>query len=164
MSTKMTRFAVIAIAFAMAGTAWAETDPAAETEAQWAAERAARAERQARLETLMATMTEEMQAIRATSNRAERARLMGAHRDSMHEAMALMRDMGGEHMQAVVAEHLGRAPAAREPSTEAKHSHRRTPTSRPRAGMSDADRLADLETRLDMMQIMMESMLEAQAR
>lgn len=147
------------------GVGWAqETDPASDISAQWQAEQAARVQRQARLDVLMTTMAEEMQTIRSTSDQTERARLMAAHRKHMRESMQLMREMGGMHMRDVVAEHLGRGTESAASSDSSQHQHKRMPAVRPRAQMSDAERLADLETRLDMMQIMMESIMEAQAR
>jgi len=164
MTRVATSIAVFAISFAAAGTTLAQDDPAAASESQWAAEQAARAERQTELEALMATMAEEMHAIRATTNLDERAQLMEAHRESMREAMTLMSEMGGMYMHDMVAEHLGRGPASAEETDTPRHQHKRAPISRPRAGMSDAERLADLEARVDMMQIMIESIIEAQVQ
>lgn len=162
---KMSLLVVVAVlAWAMDNSALAETDPAAELSTRWAAEQAARAERQSRLESLMVTMAEEMEAIRAATNPDERHELLETHRENMHEAMKLMHEMGGMHLRDVVSEHLGRASVSPEKADSPQHRHKQPPMSRPRAGMSDAERLADLETRVDMMQIMIESILGAQTR
>ena len=86
---------------------------------------------------------------------------MNAHRRSMHETMSLMRQMGGMHMRELVAQHAGRAGDTEGAAEVSRHRHKRPPVSHSRASLSDAERLADLETRVDMMQIMMESMMEA---
>lgn len=148
----------------LSGSGWAqETDAASDMAQQWQTEQVEREARQARLDELMATMAEEMQTIRSTSNSKERQALMATHRDTMREAIELMQGMGGKHMREVMAEHMG---PGMEPATDAnrpRHQHRRITMARPREQMSDADRLADLETRLDMMQIMMESMMDEYA-
>lgn len=162
MNKVITSITILAIAGTAAGTAWAQEDWVAISETQWEAEQAARALRQAELEEMMGTMAEEMKAIRETSNPGKRAELMASHRESMKRAMMMMSDMGGTFIHEMVSEHLGPAPAST--ADAPSHQHKRMPKSRPRAGMSDAERLADLETRLDMMQIMMESMLESQAQ
>lgn len=164
MNKVITNIAILAITGTAAGMAWAQEDWVAISETQWEAEQASRALRQAELEEMMGTMAEEMKAIRATSNPEKRAELMASHRESMHQAMIMMSDMGGTFVHEMVSEHLGPAPAPASTADAPRHQHKRMPKSRPRAGMSDAERLADLETRLDMMQIMMESMLESQAQ
>lgn len=148
----------------LVGSGWAqETDPASETAEQWQVEQAAREQRQARLDELMATMADEMQAIRGAKSRSERDVLMASHQTTMREAMALMRDMGGNHMRKVMAEHVDAAAGPDTASDHQAHRHKRSAAARPRAQMSDSERLADLENRLDMMQVMMESMFVEQA-
>jgi hypothetical protein len=142
----------------VSGTAWAqETDPAKQIAEYWQAEQAQRESRQARLDELMSTMAEEMEAIRGADDPAKRQALMVTHRKNMLEAMQLMRSMGGTHLQEAVADHLGSGVGA-----GGDHNHA-APT-RPREHMSDSSRLADLENRVDMMQIMIESIVGEQAK
>ena len=130
-----------------AGTLWSqETDPARQIAEAWQAEQQLRADREQRLDELMTTMSGEMKAIHKTRNSDERQQLLAAHRVHMHEAMALMRDLGGKHMRKLASEHLTSARGQMMPSHSREH-------------MSDAMRLNDLETRVDMMQIMLESKL-----
>ena len=134
-----------------AGSLWSqETDPARQIAEAWQAERQLRAEREQRLNGLMTAMSGEMRAIHDATDRNERQALLAAHRVHMHEAMDLMRDLGGNHLRDITSEHL--AP---------QHGHMMP--SRSRDHMSDAVRLDDLELRVDMMQIMLESMLAEQA-
>lgn len=145
----------------MAGSLWSqETDPARQIADQWQAEQALRAEREQRLNELMSIMAEEMDAIHEAGDSSQRQPLMARHRVHMHEAMDLMRDLGGTHMREVTAQHIG-------PHHGSMHGsaggHQRMMSSIPRKDISDASRLADLETRVDMMQIMLESMLAEQA-
>ena len=115
----------------MSGAIWSqETDPARQIAEQWQAEQALRAEREARLNELMSIMAEEMEAIHEEDERGQKQQLLAIHRAHMHEAMELMRDLGGASI--------------------------------PREQISDASRLGDLETRVDMMQIMLESMMAEQ--
>lgn len=91
----------------LTGTVWAqETDPAQEIREQYAAEQAAREARQARLDVLMGTMAEEMQALDKVKSRKEREAVMTTHRKHMSEAMSLMRGMGGTRMREVMGEHM----------------------------------------------------------
>jgi hypothetical protein len=134
-----------------AGSLWSqETDPARQIAEAWQAEQQLRADREQRLNELMTTLSEEMQAIHMTSDRDKQQQLLTAHRANMHEAMALMRDLGGKHMRDLTSEHLTSARGHMMPSHSRDH-------------MSDAIRLNDLETRVDMMQIMLESMLTEDA-
>jgi hypothetical protein len=135
------------------GVAWTaqETDPARQIGEYWHAQEVQREQRQARLDELMSTMATEMQSIRNASSDKERRALMAAHRSSMHEALTLIREIGGLHLQDVLSDHVGAG---------AKHvAH-----AQPREHMSDSARLADLENRLDMIQILLESILEEQAK
>lgn len=159
----MKTFIVIAAiaAFLLSGKSWAQApDAANEIDKQWQAEQSDRDQRQARLDQLMSTMATEMQAIRNTGNRKERDALMAEHRRTMREAMDLMHDMGGTHMREMMAEHMGSGTESDTDSNGPRHLHKRMTPARPRAQMSDAQRLADLENRVDMMQIMMESMMD----
>jgi Lon protease-like protein len=145
----------------MAGSLWSqETDPARQIADQWQAEQALRAERGQRLNELMSTMAKEMDAIHEARDSSQRQQLMAKHRVHMHEAMDLMRDLGGTHMREVTAQHIG-------PHHGSMHGsaggHQKMMSSIPRKDISDASRLADIETRVDMMQIMLESMLAEQA-
>ena len=114
---------------------------------------------QARLEELMSLMGAEMAALNETENRQEREALMSTHRDHMREALALMSSMGGDAMSLMMEHMAARAPAAASVS-DRRHIHRRPLGQGQRSQMSDASRLMDLETRVDMMQLMMESMIE----
>jgi len=132
------RLLFVLIAVFLTSASWAqETDPSHDISKQWAAEQTRRVENQARLNELIGTMTEEMATIRATTNREERGALMTAHREHMREALGLMRSLGGTHLHEVVSEHAG-----------------------PGMEVGDAQRLDDLENRLDMMLVMMESVIE----
>lgn len=154
-----------ASALLAAGTLWSqESDLSAQIADELQTEQAQRADREQRLNQLMAVMAREMEALHQTEDREQHRQLMATHRNHMFEAMDLMRDLGGAHMRDVMTEHLAPHHAMHHESgmagmTGGGHMM----TSRPRAHMSDARRLSDLETRVDMMQIMMESMLTEQA-
>ena len=155
---KMIPIAFATVVLMVSGTAWAqETDPAKQIAEYWQAEQVQREARQARLDELMSTMAQEMEAIRDAGDPAERQALMVTHRKNMLEAMQLMRNMGGTHLQDVVADHLGSVAGA-----GSMHDH--AVPARPRVHMSDSTRLADLENRVDMMQIMIESIVGEQAK
>ena len=146
------------------GAIWSqETDPARQIAEQWQAEKALRAEREARLNELMSIMAEEMEAIHEAGERGEKQQLMTKHRAHMFEAMELMRELGGAHMREVTAQHMGSHHAATGAAHKATGGHQSMMSSIPREQFSDASRLGDLETRVDMMQIMLESMLAEQA-
>jgi hypothetical protein len=152
-------------AMLLSGAIWSqESDPARQLTEQWQTEQAQRAEREQRLNELMSVMAEEMEALHQTDDREKHRQLMATHRNHMYEAMDLMRDMGGAHMRDLVTEHLAPHHATHHASGMAgMGSGGHMMMSRPRAHMSDATRLGDLETRVDMMQLMMESMLTEQA-
>lgn len=163
----MNKLLVIAVPIAVLlfASAWAqETDPAQDISAEWAAERAQRAENQARLDGLMGTMAKEMADIRATKNRKKREALMATHREHMREAMGLMRSMGGMHMREVMAEHAGPGMKQGMDMGSPQHMHKRMNSSGPHPEMTTEDRLSDLENRMDMMHVMMESMMEVDAK
>ncbi len=128
---------------------WSQSDAPAATAAD-----------EARLEELMDLMSEEMAVLRATEDVQDRASLMATHREHMREAMALMSGMGGETMSRML-EHMNAAAPAATGQRPRRHVHRRPMVSR--SSMTDAQRLVDLEARVDMMQMMMESMLEQEA-
>ncbi len=154
----------VPIAVLLFAGAWAqETDPAQEIADQWAVEQALRVERQARLDTLMVTMAKEMAAIRSTTNRREKESLMVVHRENMREAMSLMRGMGGMHMREVMSEHMGSGMKPGMGSGMPEHGQKRMNSSLSHAEPSNEQRLTDLENRMDMMHVMMESMMEAEA-
>ena len=153
-----------ATAMLMSGAIFSqETDPARQIAEQWQAEQALRAEREARLNELMSIMAEEMEAIHEADERSQKQQLMAKHRAHMYEAMDLMRDLGGAHMRDVVEQHLGPHHGAMGKAHKATGGHRSMMSSIPREQISDAARLGDLETRVDMMQIMLESMMAEQA-
>ncbi len=147
----------------MAGSLWSqETDYAHQIGEQWQAEQALRVEREQRLSELMSTMAEEMDAIHKAGESSQKQELMTKHRVHMFEAMDLMRDLGGTHLRAVTMQHLGPSHGAGHEVQDAAGSHGSMMSSVPREQTSDASRLGDLETRVDMMQIMLESMLAEQ--
>ena len=108
----------------------------------------------------MGTMAEEMAVIRKTKDRKKRLAFMATHRTHMREAMGLMRGMGNERMREVMFKHMGPGMEPETDSDDPWHVYERMAWSPPRAEMSDAQRLTDLESRLDMTQVMMESMME----
>ncbi len=161
---------VIALATGMfSGAVWAqdidflqpiEIDLLQPSEEYWVELVAERLERLARLDALMGTMAAEMAAIRQRKDRKEREALMTTHRKHMREAMGLMRGIGGERMREVMSQHVA---SATEHGVNADRPHnrlKRRGSTRPRSEVSDAERLTDLESRLDMMQIIIESLLD----
>ena len=162
------RVLIIAVTFimmAMAGNLLAqETDPARQIAEHWQTQQALRTEREERLNELMSIMAEEMEAIDKASNSAQRQQLMANHRIHIHEAMDLMRDLGGAHLGDVMAQHLGSHHDVKHGMQKAAGDAQQISSSIPREHISDAARLGDLETRVDMMQIMLESMLSEQAK
>ena len=148
---------ITAATMLMSGAIWSqETDPARQIAEQWQAEQALRAERETRLNELMSIMAEEMESIREAEGQSQKPQLVAKHRAHMHEAIGLMRDLGGAHMREVTEQHLG-------PHHGAEGGHQSMMSSIPREQISDASRLGDLETRVDMIQIMLESMMAEQA-
>jgi len=73
----------------------------------------------------------------------------------------LMSGMGGEMMTRML-EHMNVAEPAAAGQSQRRHVHRRPMASR--STITDEQRLLDLEARVDMMQMMMESMLEQGAQ
>lgn len=161
---KILSVVAVFLALVLSSAGWAqETDAADEIDQQLQAEQADRDQRQAKLDQLMGTMAIEMQAIRDSNNRSERDALMTEHRHTMREAMDLMHEMGGTHMREMMAEHMGPGAAPAAETDRPQHLHKRMAPARPREQMSDAQRLSDLENRVDMMQVMMESMMDDHA-
>lgn len=156
-------YVVTMIAMLLTTNGWAQesdtvqggTDPGAVEQAN----------RQIRLDYLMDTMAKEMVSIRKTRGRIERQALMTAHQQKMREAMDLIRSMAGVHMREVMREHLDAAGNNQEiESDRAQHRHKQIPSIRPRTELTDAQRLSDLENRLDMMQVIVESLLDEYSR
>ncbi len=146
----------------LTGPVWSqETDLAREMTERYAAEQAARESRQVRLDELMGIMADEMTTLRSARSRKDREAVMDTHRKHMREAMSLMRGMGGARMREVMGGHMdaGTDHQRNTPADGKAHQHERGMMARPRADMSDAQRLADVENRLDMMQVMMESLM-----
>lgn len=129
---------------------------------QTSAEQTLRDDRQTELDALMVTMALQMQTIRGTRDVKDRQALMSVHRESMLEAMTLMKDMDGAYMQELMSEHMSPNNSADAVSPGARHIHRRTVPIQSRSSMSVSQRLTDIETRLDMMLVMMEFMLDEQ--
>jgi len=156
---------IILILMLVMGVGWAqETDSTAEANDQLTAEQATHAKDQARLEELMDVMAEEMAAIRRAENRSERDALMPAHMDHMREAMGLARNMGGTRMREVMEAHMSAdLESEAKNRTRPVHSHKRMVPPPPRTEMSDARRLSDLEMRVDMLQMVVESILDESA-
>ncbi len=141
-----------------------ETDPAHLIAEQWRAEQVASEARQIRLEELMSTMAQEMEAIRSADDSDQRQALMVAHRDNMQEAIWLMRELGGLHMREVMAQHLGPTTGSGGESDASSLHPQHSRPMRPRDQMSDSQRLADVENRMDMTQIMIESIVGEQSK
>lgn len=159
---KKSHLVTVLIATLLFAGAWAqETDPARDISRDWAEQQAQRAENQAQLDVLMSTMTEEMATIRATTNRKDRETLMTKHREHMREAMGLMRGMSGKHMREVMAEHAGPGMKQKMDMDSQQHMHKGMDTSSSVPGISNEERIRDLEIRMDMMSVMMESMMQA---
>ncbi len=156
MKTAITAFAAVVLLISGNGWAAQETDPVQDIAQYWEQEQAQRAERQARLQELMSTLAEEMEAIRGTTDKSKSQALLATHRANMHEAMGLMIDMGGPHLRDVLAEHIGAGAGA-----GGKHQH--AMPMQAREHMSDSVRLSDIENRLDMLQIIIESILADQS-
>ena len=162
---KILTIIVTSVAMVVAGNLSAqETDPARQITEHWQTQQALRTEREERLNELMSIMAEEMEAIDKASNSGQRQQLMANHRIHMHEAMDLMRDLGGVHLRDVMSRHLGSHHDVKHGMQKAPGDVRQISPSIPREHISDAARLSDLETRVDMMQIMLESMLSEQAK
>jgi uncharacterized protein YicC (UPF0701 family) len=114
---------------------------------------------EARLEIAMAGLAEEMAVIRATRDPDERQRLMDTHLNNMRETLILMRGMGGEAMQMLMAEHLAASEQEAPKGKRPIHVHK-WPTEISASTSGGLPPLADLELRLDMMQVVLESLVE----
>lgn len=159
------KLVVVPIAMLLFAGAWAqETDPAHDISRDWAAQQAQRAENQARLDVLMGTMTEEMAAIRTATSRKDRETLMTKHREHMREAMGLMRGMSGKHMREVMAEHTGPGMKQGMDMDSQQHMRKNMDANSKHPGMNNDERISDLEIRMDMMSVMMESMMQADTK
>ena len=159
----MNKLQLLAVPIAMllfTGASAQETDPARDISRDWAAQQAQRVENQARMDVLMETMTDEMAAIRATENRKDREALMIKHREHMLEAMSLMRGINGKHMREVMAEHTGPGMKKGMGMDSQQQMHKSMDASSPHPGMNNEQRLRDLEIRMDMMSVMMESLMQ----
>lgn len=103
---------------------------------------------------LMGAMQAQMQAIHAEKDPEKRRQLMQAHRQSMHEGMSMMHDMGGKGMMGMMH---GDGQKAKEDDgedsdkSEYRHRHR---------DMDEHARMDHMEERMDMMQMMMEQMMQ----
>mgnify|MGYP001557422360 FL=1 len=151
----------VSIAMLLVAGAWAqETDPSADITRDWAEQEAQRAENQARMDELMGTMNAEMVAIRASTNRKDRQALMTEHRAHMLEAMSLMRGMNGMHMRKAMAGHAGSGMKHAMGMNNKQHMSKDMAAPTQHSGMKTEDRIRDLEIRIDMMSIMMESMMQ----
>jgi hypothetical protein len=150
---------VLVMAVLLTSSSWAQ-----ETSDQSANEQAKRTEQQVQVDEMMDTLAEEMAAIRGAKSQKERHALMATHQQHMREAMGLMRDMGGMHMREVMTEHMGPSMEPKPGAEHRRHWHKRTAPIRPREELSNAQRLTDLENRLDMMQVIIESLMEGQGK
>ncbi len=112
------------------------------------------------LEVTMAALADEMAAIRRTKDPKERRRMMDEHRENMREALIQMREMGGEAMQSMMAEHMGVQDDMSPPDKKRLHRHKQSPVTGGGRASGTPSRMTDLELRLDMLQVMMESMVE----
>ena len=149
----------------LSGVAWAQdieplqTSPMPTSVDYWAQMLADRLERQVRFDEMMVAMVEEMTTIRKTIDRDKRQAMMTTHREHMRAAIELLRSTGSERMRDVVSVHTG----ASGDSDRSGDRQIRMPSSRPHTEMIDAQRLSDIEIRLDMMQVMMELLMESDA-
>ena len=150
---------VMLVASGISGQSLAqERDLAAEATQEWAEQEALLQERENRLKALVVKMDAEMRQIQGTRDAAERTRLLEKHQLTMQEALEVSRALGGDTMLEVVAAHLD---AAGTPSTERTrpiHLHKRIGMA-PRTPEGNATRLELVETRLDMLQIIVEGEL-----
>jgi len=115
------------------------------------------------IEELMATLADEMAEIRRTRDRAERQRLMEVHRTNMREALILMREIGGEQMATIMASHMEAQDKVPQEPNKRVHRHKQPPVFDTSGTSKESSRLTDLELRLDMMQIMLESLVDQYA-
>ena len=101
---------------------------------------------------LMGAMQAQMQAIHAEKDPEKRRQLMQAHRQSMHEGMGMMHDMGGRGMMGMM--HGDNQKARKGESEDSDKSERR------HRDMDEYARMDHMEERMDMMQMMMEQMMQ----
>jgi hypothetical protein len=94
----------------------------------------------------MKTMQAQMDKLRATTDPAERQKLMQEHMATMQEAMKDMRGMGGPTMGMMGGGMMGGGPASKAPSGKPP-------------GSPD-QRMRMMEQRMDMMQMMMDQMMQ----
>ncbi len=146
------------------GAAWAgEIDPVRVIEEEWRAERVAAEQRRTRIDELESVLSSQMDAIRRATSDDERRTLLAEHRLSLQEALQLMRATHNAPWEDISAEHLGPARVSNVGAGHATH-HPGNVKSGEYDESADDVRLADLENRIDMMQIMIESMVQSQAR
>ena len=150
---------VMLVASGISGQALAEgQDLDDQATRQWIERQRLLEESEERLKALVVKMDAETRQIQRTKGAAERARLLEKHRLTMQETLEVSRALGGDTMQEVVAAHLD---AAGTPSTERTrpiHLHKRIGMA-PRTPEGNATRLELVETRLDMLQIIVEGEL-----
>jgi hypothetical protein len=135
-----------------------ERDLAAEATQKRAQQEALLQESENRLKALVVKMDAEMRQIQRTKDSAERARLLEAHRSTMQETLDVSRELGGDTMKEVVAAHLDAAGAPSAERQRPVHVHKRIGMA-PRTPEGNASRLDRVETRLDMLQIIVEGEL-----
>ena len=148
---------LIAVTFAIAmlsGPVFAETDPAAEIDKQWAE----RAKVQQTMANHMETMKATMSKLQASDDPAVRKQLMDEHMQEMRAMMGMMTAMPGSmtDMHAMRGtmhgtDHKDLAPMCKEDTTQCKQIN------------AMAKRHAHLEREIAMMQMMMQQMMEHDA-
>ena len=103
-----------------------------------------------KMHTHMKMMKIQMQEVHEEQDPEKRKQLMQAHRQSMHEGMSMMHDMGGKGMMGMM--HGG----------EMHHGMKDKSAETPKK-MDEHARMGHMEERMDMMQMMMEQMMQHQA-
>lgn len=136
-----------------------DVDSAETSDGDTAAQIQGHLERQARLGEMLDIMADEMAVIRQMTDGVKREEFMVIHRAHMREALKFMREMGGEYLQDVMEEHIGSGVETGMKFEQGQHTKNRTVSPAGRAEMSVPERLTDLEIRLDMVQVMLESMM-----
>ena len=152
MRNKITAGVILIMVQIMGGGAVAAqpADPAQNIRVTPRATLEAKLENEARLYQVVQSMNREMALLRDTTDSAKREELMNMHKRHLHETMMLLRMTAGDSMVRILNEHM---PAAFDRSLQegAVTRGERTP---------DEDRIYKLEERIDMLQVVMESMLD----
>ena len=149
---------VMLVVSGISGQALAEEDFTDQATREYIARQRLLEESEERLKGLVLKTDAEMRQIQVTKDPTERARLMEAHRSTMLETLELSRELGGDTMREVIAAHLDAAGTASAEQKRPIHVHKRIGMA-PRTPEGNASRLDLIETRLDMLQIIVEGVL-----